>query len=100
MSPRTAVAAGLFWAVHVVALPLLVVGYVLFVVKWLAYTRRSGASGTALATLMPRWLLHQLRERPDAPCARLARVLPSLSGTGFRLMTEPTLVAHRLTGYT
>jgi methyltransferase (TIGR00027 family) len=99
MSPRTVVPAGLFWAVHVIALPLLVVGYVLFVAKWMLYTRRSGASGTALATMFSRWLLHKVGSRPDAPCARVMRVLPSLSQTGFRLMSEPTVFAYRVTGY-
>jgi methyltransferase (TIGR00027 family) len=99
MSLRTAVAAGFFWAVHVISLPLLVVGYVLFVVKWMLYTRRSGASGTALATMFSRWLLHKVGSRRDASCVRVMRVLPSLSQTGFRLMTEPTVLAYRLTGY-
>src|SRR4051794_1259767 len=99
MSLRTAVAAGFFWAIHAIALPLLAVGYVLFVVKWMLYTRRSGASGTALATMFSRWLLHKVGSRRDAPCVRVMRVLPSLSQTGFRLMTEPTVLAYRLTGY-
>src|SRR3954447_4507045 len=99
MNPRTAVLAVLFWGVHVIALPLLVVGYVLFVVKWMLYTRRSGASGTALATMFSRWLLHRVGSRRDAPCVRVMGVLPSLSQSGFRLMTEPTVLAYRLTGY-
>jgi methyltransferase (TIGR00027 family) len=99
MNPRTAVAAGLFWAVHVIALPVLVAGYVLFAIKWMLYTRRSGASGTALATMFSRWLLHAVGSRRDAPCVRIMRVLPSLSQTGFGLMTQPTVFAYRLTGY-
>ena len=99
MSVRTAVAPGVFWGLQILWFPLVAVGYLLFVVKSLAYSRRSGASATVLASFYTRWMQHQLRTRRDEPCARLMRVLPNVSQLGLRLVTGPTLLARRLTGY-
>jgi methyltransferase (TIGR00027 family) len=99
MTLRTRIAFGTFWGVHIVCAPLLIVGYVLFVLKMLLYSRRSRASQTVLASFYTRWMQHQLGTRRDVPCARLMRVLPNVSPLGLRLLTTPTLLAHRLTGY-
>jgi methyltransferase (TIGR00027 family) len=99
MNVRNIVAATIFWALQIVLFPLTLVGYVLFVVKLVLYSRRSGASATLLASFYTRWMQHQLGTRRDAPCARLMRVLPNVSDLGLRLVTGPTLLAHRLTGY-
>jgi methyltransferase (TIGR00027 family) len=63
------------------------------------YSRRSGASATLLASFYTRWMQHQLGTRRDEPCARLMMVLSNVSQLGLRLVTGPTLLAHRLTGY-
>jgi methyltransferase (TIGR00027 family) len=96
---RSIVAASVFHAIQIVLSPLALVGYVLFVVRLLLYSRRSGASATVLASFYTRWMQHQLGTRRDAPCARLMMVLPNVSHLGLRLVTGPTLLAHRLTGY-
>jgi methyltransferase (TIGR00027 family) len=98
--PRGGVGAAiLFWLIVIVLWPLLVVGYVLVVVKLLAYSRRTGASATVLASFNTRWMQHMLGTRRDEPVARLAKVLPNVSQLGWRLFWGPMLLAHRLTGY-
>ncbi len=99
MNVRTIVAASVFRGIQIVGFPLALVAYVLFVVKLIMYSRRSGASATLLASFYTRWMQHQLGTRRDEPCARLMMVLPNVSQLGLRLVTGPTLLAHRLTGY-
>jgi methyltransferase (TIGR00027 family) len=99
MEQRNSAAFAVFWGIHVLAAPLFAVGYVLFVLKMLLYARKSGASGTILASFYTRWMQHQLRTRRDVACARIMRVLPNVSPLGLRLFTGPTILAHRLTGY-
>jgi methyltransferase (TIGR00027 family) len=80
-------------------LPSGVVGYALFVVKLVTFSRRSGTSATVLASLYTRYMQHKLGTRRDEPCDRLMMVLPNVPHLGLRLTTAPTLLAHRLTGY-
>ncbi len=96
---RSAVGAAVFRVIQVAWAPLAMIGYGLFVIKALMFTRRSGVSATTLASLHTRWMQHRLGTRIDEPCARLMAVLPNVSQPGLRLVTEGTLVAHRLTGY-
>src|SRR5262245_29192335 len=55
MNPRTALAFAIFWGLHLLWLPLVVVGYVTWVGKLILYSRRSGASATVLASFYTRW---------------------------------------------
>jgi len=96
---RKIVAATAFRIIQLIWLPVGAVGYVLFVVKLVAYSRRSGTSATVLASLYTRWMQHKLGTRRDEPCDRLMGVLPMVPPLGLRLSTTPTLVAHLLTGY-
>jgi methyltransferase (TIGR00027 family) len=99
MNPRSAVAFGIFRGIQIVGLPLVVVGYVLFVGQLTAYSLSRHVSGTVLASFYTRWMQHQLGTRRDDACARLMRVMPNVSQLGLRLVTGPTLLAHRLTGH-
>jgi len=92
-------AAGFFRLIQLALLPLGVAGYVAAVPRLLAYSRRTGASATALASLYTRYMQHRLETRPDDPAARLMAVMPNVSMAAFRLETAPTLVGHLLTGY-
>lgn len=96
---RNIVAFSIFRGIQIVGFPLALVAYVLFVVKMIRYSRRSGVSATVLASFYPRWMQHQLGTRRDEPCVRLMMVLPNVSQLGLRLLTGPTLLAHRLTGH-
>ena len=96
---RNIVAATLFRIIQIILLPIGAIAYVPFVVKLVAYSRRSGTSATVLASFYTRWMQHRLGTRRDEPCERLMTVLPNVSQLGLRLETAPTLVAHRLTGY-
>src|SRR5207248_1174406 len=99
MNLRETIGSSVFWGLQTVGFPLVATGYVLFVLKMLVYSRASTASQTVLASFYTRWMQHQLRTRRDEPCARLMRVLPNVSQLGLRLVTGPTLLTHRLTGY-
>jgi methyltransferase (TIGR00027 family) len=89
----------LFRLIQLILLPPATVGYVLFVVKLLRYSRRTGTSATVLASFYTRYMQHRLGTRRDDACARLMAVLPNVSPFGLGLVTAPTLVAHRLTNY-
>jgi methyltransferase (TIGR00027 family) len=93
------VAAIAFRIIQIILLPIGAVGYALFVVKLVAYSRRSGTSATVLASLYTRWMQHRLGTRCDEACSRLMAAMPNVSPPGLLLETAPTLVAHRLTGY-
>ena len=100
MSPRQRVASGgsgigcwLFWGAHVLWLPALMVGYVLWVGKLVLYSRRAPGTTTMLASVYPRWMMHRVRQRRDDACVRLVRVLPNVSQPGLWLLAAPTLLA-------
>jgi methyltransferase (TIGR00027 family) len=96
---RNVVAATIFRLIQIILFPIGAVGYVPFVVKLVTFSRRSGTSATVLASLYTRYMQHRLGTRRDEPCYRLMRVLPNVSHLGLHLVTAPTLLAHRLTGY-
>jgi methyltransferase (TIGR00027 family) len=96
---RKLIAATFFRILQLALFPLGVVGYVLFVVKLVAFSRKSGASATVLASLYTRYMQHRLGTRRDDACARLMMVMPNIHQLGLRLVTAPTLVGHHLTGY-
>jgi methyltransferase (TIGR00027 family) len=86
-------------SIQIVLFPFALIGYVVFVIKTVAHSRRSGAAATVLASLYVRYMEHKLGTRNDEPAARLMHVMTSVSQTGLVLLTTPTLVAHDLTGY-
>ena len=92
-------AAVLFRLVQLLLLPPGVVGYVFWVGRMLANRRRSRMSQTVLASFYTRWMQHNLGTRPDVPCVRMMKVLPNVPQLGLDLVTGPTLVAHRVSGY-
>lgn len=98
ISRQDPIAAILYYIVCVLLLPVISVGYVLWVGKLYA-GRRSGVSGTAQGPLSARWFQHQLGIRPDLPAHRLLMVLPGVSPLAVRLVFGPMLLAHRLSGY-
>ncbi len=96
---RKIITATVFRIIQIILLPVGVVGYILFVVKLIAYARRTGSSATVLASLYTRYMQHKLGTRRDDLGVRLMLVMPNVSHPGLHLSTAPTLVAHRLTGY-
>lgn len=54
MNMRTIIAFSVFRGIQIVGFPLALVGYVLFVVKLIMYSRKSGASATVLASFYTR----------------------------------------------
>ena len=96
---RNIVKAPIFRMIQIAWSPIALVGYVLFVIKLIIFSRQSGVSSTTLASLYTRWMQHKLGTRLDEPCERLMMVLPNVSQLGLRLVTGGTLLAHRLTSY-
>ncbi|HEY0604385.1 MAG TPA: class I SAM-dependent methyltransferase [Herpetosiphonaceae bacterium] len=85
------------FVILIVFLPFAVVGYVIFVVKLVIFSRRTGTSATVLASLYTRYMQHKLGTRPDDPAERLL-AMPSVSPLALHLVTTPTLVSNRVTG--
>lgn len=96
---RNLVAGGAFHIIQLILLPFAVVGYLIFVIRMIMFSRWSGVSATALSPLYSRWMQHQLGLRHDEACVRLMDALPNASRLGLRLLSGPTRLAHRLTGY-
>ncbi len=96
---RNVIASAFFRLIQITLLPIGTAGYVLFIIKLITFSRRSGTSATVLASLYTRHMQHRLGTRRDEPCERLMMVLPNVSYSGLRLATAPTLLAHQLSGY-
>src|SRR3954467_6099960 len=93
------VAAIAFRIIQLILLPIAAIAYVIFVIKLIAYSRRSRVSAMVLASLYTRWMQHKLGTRRDDTCEHLMAVLPNISPLGLHLVTAGTLVGHWLTGY-
>jgi len=81
--------------IQMIAFPIELVGYILFVSKAMLFRRRAGVSMTALA---PLYMRHMLGTKLDEPGVRLM-ALPNVSRADIRLFTAPTVLASQLTGY-
>ncbi|MBB5898080.1 class I SAM-dependent methyltransferase [Kutzneria kofuensis] len=90
--------AVVFYTLSILASPLILIGYIVWVGKTIA-TGRSGVSGTAQGPLSARFSEHNFGTRRDEAADRLIRVLPGIPRLGLRLATGPVLLAHRLSGY-
>lgn len=98
VSARDLIAAVGFFLILIPLLPVFLLGYVLWIVKF-AVGRKSSASATAQAPLFARWVQHQLGVRPDEAARRLWLVAPGAPPLAWRLVAGPLLLAHRVTGY-
>jgi hypothetical protein len=96
---RDRIAATLFYILSVLLFPFTLLGYVIWIGKGILTKGASGVSSTAQGPLFARWFEHQLGTREDEPANRLMMVLPGIPPLGLRLVSGPTLLAHRLTGY-
>lgn len=99
MTIRNMITLSIVRGIQIVLFPFAAFGYVIFVVKLVRVSLRTGTSATVLASLYTRYMQHRLGTRHDEPAARLLLALPSVSQLGLRLVTAPTLLGHRLTGY-
>ena len=95
---RTRVSRVGFYVLCTLMSPVIVAGYIVWVVKLFA-AGRSGVSVTAQGPLSARFSEHNLGTRQDEAADRLMRALPGVPRLGLRLTTGPVLLAHRVTGY-
>jgi methyltransferase (TIGR00027 family) len=96
---RTIAKVSIFRLIQIAWSPVALAGYIIFVVKLIMFSHKSGVSSTTLASLYTRWMQHKLGTRLDEPCERLMMVLPNASHLALTIVTGGTLLAHRLTGY-
>jgi methyltransferase (TIGR00027 family) len=92
------ISAATFRAIQLGLAPVGFAGYLEFVVVSMV-RMRNGTSATVLASLYSRYMLHKLGVRRDPACERLMRVMPTVPQLGLSLVTTPTRLAHRVTGY-
>jgi methyltransferase (TIGR00027 family) len=89
----------LFIAIEVLLLPVTLIGAAWHWIRLSLVHRRLGTSSTASEVLLVRWTLHEVGVRQDDAARRLLFSLPAISPVALRMMTGPTLLAARLSGY-
>jgi methyltransferase (TIGR00027 family) len=92
---RGPAAAAVYYLLNILLFPITLIGYVLMSVSFYA-GRKSAVSGTALAPLTGRWLLHNLGSRQDEPANRL---MMAMAGLSVSLTLGPMIFAHQVSGY-
>jgi methyltransferase (TIGR00027 family) len=95
VSSRGPIAAFVFSLLNILLFPITLIGYVLMMASFVS-GRKSAVSGTALAPLTGRWLLHNLGTRQDEPANRL---MMAMSGLSVSFTLGPMVFAHRVSGY-
>lgn len=95
VSTPSPIAVVVYYLLNILLFPATLIGYVVMSVSFVA-GRKSAVSGTALAPLTGRWLLHNLGSRQDEPANRLMMVMAGLS---VSLTLGPMIFAHRVSGY-
>ena len=83
----------------VLLFPVSLLGYVIWVCKGVFTGNPSGVSVTAQGPLFTRWAMHNLGVRQDEAADRLMPILPGVPPVARRLVSFPTLLAHRVTRY-
>jgi methyltransferase (TIGR00027 family) len=96
---RRLAAVLLFIAIELVLLPVTLLGAVWHWAKLTLTHRRMGSSSTASEVLLVRWILHTEGARQDDAARSLLLSLPAISPVALWMMTGPTLLAARLSGY-
>jgi len=94
-STQGPIAAAIYYLLNILLFPITAIGYVVMSASFIA-RRKSAVSGTALAPLTGRWLLHNLGTRTDEPANRL---MMAMSGFSVSLTLGPMVLAHRMSGY-
>src|SRR6266508_3654859 len=96
---RRYAAASVFSILCVLLFPVTLLGYVIWVGKGILTWSASSVSGIAQGPLYAHWFEHNLGTRQDEPANLLMMILPGIPRWGLRLVSAPTLLAHRVTGY-
>ena len=85
--------------ITVLLFPVSLLGYVIWIGKGILPGSRSGVSFTAQSPLAARWAMHLMGTRRDEPADRLIPLVPGIPSVARRLVSEPALLAHRVTGH-
>ncbi len=88
-----------FMLLTILMSPVIVIGYIIWIVKGVLLASKSGVSVTAQGPLTARYSQHELGVREDEVAARLLPLLPGVPALALRMTAGPLLLAHRLTGY-
>jgi methyltransferase (TIGR00027 family) len=92
-------AATAYTVISTLLFPVSLLGSVIWIGKGILPGNRSGVSFTAQSPLSARWAMHLMGTRRDEPADRLMPFVPGLPAVARRLVSEPALLAHRVTGY-
>ncbi len=92
-------AATVYSAITILLFPVSLLGYVIWIGKGILLGGRSGVSFTAQSPLAARWAMHIMGTRQDEPADRLIPLVPGIPPVARRLVSEPALLAHRVTGH-
>lgn len=85
--------------ITVLLFPVSLLGYAIWIGKGILPGSRSGVSFTAQSPLAARWAMHLMDTRRDEPADRLIHLVPGIPPVARRLVSEPALLAHRVTGH-
>jgi len=95
---RDVIAITLYYLISILLFRVSLLGYVIWVGKGFLTGNPSGVSVTAQGPLSARWAMHNLGARPDEPANRLLPLLPGVPPLASRMVSFPTLLAHRVNG--
>jgi methyltransferase (TIGR00027 family) len=93
------IADAVYYLLNILLFPVTLLGYVIQVAYLFLPGRKRDVSTMAQAPLSDRWTQHHLGVREDEAANRLRMALPGAPPLSFYLVSSPTLLAHRLTGY-
>ena len=96
---RDVIATTVYYIISILLFPVSLLGYAIWVGKGFLMGNPSGVSVTAQGPLSARWAMHNLGTRQDEPANRLMPLLPGVPPVASRMVSFPTLLAHRVTGY-
>jgi methyltransferase (TIGR00027 family) len=96
---RGFIATTIYYIINILLFPVSFLGYVIWVGKGFLRGNPSGVSVTAQGPISARWTMHNMGTRQDEPANRLMPLLPGVPPVASRLVSFPTLLAHRVTGY-
>ncbi len=85
--------------ISILLFPVSLLGYLIWIGRGILPGGRSGVSFTAQSPLAARWAMHLMGTRRDEPAARLIPLVPGIPPVARRLVSEPALLAHRVTGH-
>ncbi len=90
----------IFIIIHLICLPMIIVGLSIAYYKEVVASKKSGVSFTALKAIQPKWTLHNFQVRKDKDTVLFIRNLPIGSELCLWLTFLPSIITSKLVGFT